>query len=166
MLHYPQFLISEPLKLQESHSFSVFLPASGAAVSLANQRPVRSGFFPKSSIFVLLWSLFSKEDSCLVPLEVKTHEYLWCKVLTTDLRPSQYPDGKSCLKEAAASEEGHQIQRNAVQALGELSFSLFFISFLCSSLEEGLMGLTLHSQLVAGRESSGSHRGQELVGIT
>lgn len=49
---------------------SVFLPASDAAVSLANQRPVKSGFLLKSSIFVLLWSSFSKEDPCLVPLEV------------------------------------------------------------------------------------------------
>ena len=93
---------------------SVLLPASDAAVSLANQRPVKSGFLLKSSIFVLLWSLFSKEDPCLVPLEVKPMRIFgakcWC--LTKGLPDT--PGGKSCLKEAAeclawaaASEWGH-----------------------------------------------------------
>ena len=138
LLHSRKFsdlvLMSEPFKQQESPSpLCSDLPVM--LLSLSQTRPVRSGFLLKSFVFVLLWSSFSKGDSCLVPLEVKAHAYLWCKVLTPDPRPSCYSRWEIMPEESSwISGLGNHFWREQLEAVGRLSKVLdgevaFFLVF-------------------------------------
>lgn len=81
---------------------------------LTKQRPARPGFLPKSFIFVLLWSLFSKDDLALFLWTLKPMRIFGAKCLTPDPSPSwrsrweALPEGSSRMSGLpAASEWGH-----------------------------------------------------------
>lgn len=68
---------------------------------LTKQRPARPGFLPKSFIFVLLWSLFSKDDLALFLWTLKPMHIFGAKCWRLTQVLPDTPDGKPCLKEAA-----------------------------------------------------------------